>query len=387
MKLLHLINLQGFGGSERLLIEYLKHSSFDNEILCTSNEINKNIVSELSHFRIFYANNVGSTVIKYPAILRKLALNKKIENSKADITIVWDFIPRLTRKPKNTHFIYYDHGCSWRYPQDNKTLNFLAMVDCGIAASHASSRIMELRFHPVFPIHTINNRLAIKNKENTKKNIKQNITLGTASRLVGLKGISIAILIVYELAKKCINTTLLIAGEGNIRKNLEELSHKLGVEDKIKFLGYQSDMVSFYEKIDLYLSTPVTEPFGLSCIESLSHGVPVIFPLIDGQPEAIKDGYCGIGLKPSVSIDEHEKLTGIDISFPHQVYDPINDQLTEPKLLSHLECVSAIERLLNDPPLYESMCKNAIEWSKENMNYEKFKTEFERVLKVLKNNS
>ncbi|WP_235846195.1 hypothetical protein [Morganella psychrotolerans] len=43
MKLLHLINLQGFGGAERLFLEYLKSSSFDNEILCTSNSVNKNI--------------------------------------------------------------------------------------------------------------------------------------------------------------------------------------------------------------------------------------------------------------------------------------------------------------------------------------------------------
>ncbi|WP_338885376.1 glycosyltransferase [Xenorhabdus sp. TH1] len=207
-------------------------------------------------------------------------------------------------------------------------------------------------------------------------------------RLVGLKGISISILITHELTKKGINATLLIAGDGEIRKNLEELTYKLGIEDKVKFLGYQSDMTSFYKKIDIYLSTPVTEPFGLSCIEALSYGVPVIFPFVDGQPEAIKNGYCGIGLKPTISIDEHKKLTGIDVDFPHQVYDPINDQLTEPKLLSHIDCVVEIIHLLKKTSLYESMSKNAFQWSKENMNYEKFKIKFEDALKnTVKNNT
>ncbi|VTP70729.1 Uncharacterised protein [Proteus vulgaris] len=66
MKILHVINLQGFGGAERLFIEYIKNSSFDNEILCTSNYLNKNLTSELEGFKITYANKVASTSIKYP---------------------------------------------------------------------------------------------------------------------------------------------------------------------------------------------------------------------------------------------------------------------------------------------------------------------------------
>lgn len=77
MKILHLINLQGFGGAERLFIEYLKNSSFQNEVLCTSNSLNKNLIPELKHFDIKYANKIASTKIKYPAFLRKHVLTKK----------------------------------------------------------------------------------------------------------------------------------------------------------------------------------------------------------------------------------------------------------------------------------------------------------------------
>ncbi|CDG21080.1 putative glycosyltransferase [Xenorhabdus poinarii G6] len=378
MKILHLINLQGFGGAERLFLEYLKNSSFENEILCTSNILNENLISELQSFKINYANRIGSTSIKYPTFLRKIALTKKIEKTKADKTIIWDFVPRLSRKPKNTTIIYYDHGCSWRYPINGRTLDFFNMIDGAIAVSEASKRIMMLRFHPDFIINKIINRLP-KDISISEKSInnKNEIILGTASRLVGLKGISVSILAANELISRGINVQLLIAGNGEDEQALRVLVHKLGMENNIIFMGYCSDMSVFYNKVDIYLSTPITEPFGLSCIEALSNAVPVIFPFIDGQPEAVKDGYCGIGLKPTVSIDEHKSLTDIDIDFPHQVYDPINDQLTEPKLLSHVDCADAVERLFKNPDLYESMSKNALKWSKETMNYNLFIKEFE----------
>ncbi|PHM66198.1 Glycosyltransferase [Xenorhabdus stockiae] len=380
MKVSHIINLQGFGGAERLFIEYLKNSSFENYVICTSNDVNKNILSELSSSKIIYSNRIINKLkFKYPAFIRKFILQIKIERAKPDLVIVWDFVPKLLKKT-SCPIIYYDHGCSWRYSQHGKTLEFFSMLNGAIAASHAACRVMEIRFKPVFPIETITNRLSIAIEKKTKDFIKNSVVIGTASRLVSLKGISVSILVVNELIRKNINTQLLIAGDGEIKNDLEELVHKLGIEKHVKFIGYQADMSKFYKKIDIYMSSPITEPFGLSCIEALSNAVPVIFPLVDGQPEAVKDGYCGIGLKPTISIEEHKKLTGIDINFPHQVYDPINDQLTEPKLLSHIDCANAIERLLKDPSLYESMSRNAVEWSKESMNYEKFLHEFEDAL-------
>ncbi|WP_338885378.1 hypothetical protein [Xenorhabdus sp. TH1] len=182
MKLLHLINLHGFGGAERLFIEYLKNSSFENCVICSSNKINKNILPELSEFKIIYANRIFNFLdIRYPTFIRKIFFNKKIKKMNADLIIVWDFIPKFFKKPTG-NIVYYDHGCSWRYPINKKTLEFYSMVDCGIAASHASYRIMELRFNPTFPIHKVINRLPIKIKENTQKSLKKHVILGTASK-------------------------------------------------------------------------------------------------------------------------------------------------------------------------------------------------------------
>ncbi|WP_290012841.1 glycosyltransferase [Proteus terrae] len=356
MKILHLINLQGFGGAERLFIEYLKNSSFQNEILCTSNSLNKNLLPELKHFNIKHANKIASTKIKYPSFLRKYVLTKKIEASKADVTLVWDFVPRLSRKPNNTSLVYYDHGCSWRYPLTKKTLDFFGMLNDAIAISTASKRVMELRFNTTYEPKKVINRLPLKPIEIAKTLHDDNqITLGTASRLVGLKGIGISILCLSELIKLNIKAKLIIAGDGEQRNELEELAIRNNVKDYISFIGYQSNMDTFYSDIDIYLSTPVTEPFGLSCIEALAQGIPVIFPNIDGQPEAIKDKYCGIGITPTLSIDEYHNLTGLDINFPYTVYDPTSDTLTSPKLISPKNCTTAVVEIINNYVTFSSV--------------------------------
>lgn len=346
--------------------------------MCTSNYLNKNLISELKDFKIIYANKVASTSIKYPTFLRKLVLTKKIEKLKPNKTIIWDFVPRLARKPKNTDLIYYDHGCSWRHPMNVRTINFFKMIDNTIAVSNASKRVMELRFSLKKNPKNVQNRLPV-HMSGSVKTIKDKsvITLGTASRLVGLKAIGISILALHELLKEGVAANLVIAGDGEQREQLEALALKLGIKDHIKFLGYQDDMTRFYSEIDIYLSTPATEPFGLSCIEALSQGVPVIFPLIDGQPEAVKNQFCGIGIIPDMSTSEYYKAAELDIDFPHEVYDPIKDCLTQPKLITPIKIVPEIKKIIND---YEKLSKNALIWSKETMNYDLFIKEFESAI-------
>ncbi|WP_337226339.1 glycosyltransferase, partial [Proteus terrae] len=77
----------------------------------------------------------------------------------------------------------------------------------------------------------------------------------------------------------------IIAGSGEDESKLKELANKLKLNKYVDFLGYQSELSDFYHNINIYLSTPITEAFGLSCIEALANGVPVVFPKIDGQME------------------------------------------------------------------------------------------------------
>ncbi|AGO57575.1 glycosyltransferase family 4 protein [Serratia plymuthica] len=383
MKKLHIINLGKMGGVERLFLQYINDTTDgSNEVICISGEVGEEIRRQMPDQKITFANRlINAFPLRCPQFLRKYLLKRKIEKANADIVIVWDLVPGLAAKPKRGKLVYYDHGCSWRYPKNPKTLRFLAMLDGCISASYASKRVMALRFNLPCPNHVVINRLKTPiGIHDSLKPLSRPVRIGTASRLVSLKGISVSLLTLQELLRRGHDVTLEIAGKGPDRAAFEALAEKLELGDRVTFSGFQDNVADFFNRTHIYMSTPITEPFGLSCMESLYFGVPVIFPQVDGQPEVIKDGQCGIGLTPAVTIEEHRRLTGIKVDFPHDVYDPATDALVVPKLLSHLECADAVERLMV-PETYQTMSRNAQRYPVEHFSYAMFKTEFDDSLK------
>lgn len=382
MKRLHIINLGKMGGVERLFLQYINESGDDrDDIICVSNEVGEEIARQMPRHDVTFATRLFNALpLRCPQFLRKYLLQWKVHRAKADVIIVWDLIPGLAAKPRRGKLLYYDHGCSWRYPLNAKTLRFFAKLDGVISASIAAKRVMELRFNLPVPHRVVINRIKTPaGIDPAPRRLHAPARLGTASRLVSLKGISVGLLTLRELLNRGHNVVLEIAGKGPDRKAFETLAERLQLGDRVTFSGFQHNVADFFNRTDIYLSTPVTEPFGLSCMESLYYGVPVIFPLVDGQPEAVKEGVCGIGIKPSVSIEEHKALTDIEVDFPHQVYDPLHDALTPAMLISHVDCANAVETLMSED-IFEKYSRSAQNYPTEHFSFAMFKEEFNKTL-------
>lgn len=95
-----------------------------------------------------------------------------------------------------------------------------------------------------------------------------------------------------ELRNK-IPSVLLLIGDGPERNILEDLSRELNLEDKIYFLGKQESVEELLNIADLFYLTSDHESFGLSALEAMACGVPVISSNIGGIPEVNQDGYSG----------------------------------------------------------------------------------------------
>ncbi|WP_324020683.1 glycosyltransferase [Pantoea sp. JZ29] len=382
MKKLHIINLGKMGGVERLFLQYINDfSDGRDDVICISNEIDDDIRRHIPQQKIIFANRwLNNLKIKVPQFLRKYLLQKRVESSDADVIVVWDLIPGLSAKPERASLVYYDHGCSWRYPKNKKTLGFMAMLDGVISASYASNRVMQLRFNLPCPHHVVINRIMVPQGIHSGiRTLNNPIRLGTAARQVSLKGISVALLALKELRQRGRNVVLEIAGKGPDHDAFVALAKRLDISEFVTFSGFQHDIGAFFNRIDIYLSTPVTEPFGLSCMEALYFGVPVIFPMIDGQPEVVRHQQCGLGLIPSVTIDEHEKLTEIHVDFPYKIYDPVRDVMQDAKLVSHIDCADAVD-VLSQHETYQQYSDTAKNWTAEHFDYALFKTEFNDAL-------
>ncbi|MFB6215668.1 MAG: glycosyltransferase family 4 protein, partial [Candidatus Aenigmatarchaeota archaeon] len=83
------------------------------------------------------------------------------------------------------------------------------------------------------------------------------------------------------------------AGRGGYRKELIELRNRLGMEEDVNFLGFVEDSVRYLNAADVSVVPSLFEPFGLTAIEAMACGVPVVASNIGGLKEIILDGDDG----------------------------------------------------------------------------------------------
>lgn len=80
---------------------------------------------------------------------------------------------------------------------------------------------------------------------------------------------------------------LRIAGRGALRAQLESRARELGVADTVEFLGYRADVRDLMADASLLLATAPLEPYGLSVVEAMAGGLPVVAAAGGGHLETV----------------------------------------------------------------------------------------------------
>jgi glycosyltransferase involved in cell wall biosynthesis len=102
------------------------------------------------------------------------------------------------------------------------------------------------------------------------------------------------------LGERC---KILVVGRGEDQARLEAAAQRLGVTEHVIFGGYQADTTAMLAAFDLYVAASLQETFGLSVLEALASGLPVLYttcPALDGiqterarmvagTPDALRD--------------------------------------------------------------------------------------------------
>ncbi|MEP7343665.1 MAG: N-acetyl-alpha-D-glucosaminyl L-malate synthase BshA [Gemmatimonadaceae bacterium] len=86
---------------------------------------------------------------------------------------------------------------------------------------------------------------------------------------------------------------LVMVGDGPDRLDAEDEARTLGVEEDVRFLGRIDEVAPLLAGADLFLLPSDRESFGLSALEALACGVPVVGSRAGGLPEVVRDGETG----------------------------------------------------------------------------------------------
>lgn len=150
----------------------------------------------------------------------------------------------------------------------------------------------------------------IKNTNNTPKR-PYIIYVG---RFIELKGVYYLIKAFKTILKTFPHARLLLIGNGQEKKELKSYAVKLGIKKKITFIDELShEEISFYYKNSYVCVLPSIgiESFGLTVIEAMSFGLPVVASDIGGIPELIENGKTGFLCKPRDDQDLAKKILKI----------------------------------------------------------------------------
>ncbi len=148
-----------------------------------------------------------------------------------------------------------------------------------------------------------------KPKESLRPNEKFIITAG-ASRITARKGLKYIILALSKLIPEFPQISFRVLGDGNERKNLEELSKELKVEKNVEFVGRvpREKTPSYYQEASLFVLPSLNEGMSNAMLEALASGLPIIATDTGGTKELLKDGENGFIIKMKDSDDIAEKI-------------------------------------------------------------------------------
>ncbi len=98
---------------------------------------------------------------------------------------------------------------------------------------------------------------------------------------------------IFAKVREAVDGVLVLVGEGPMLREAKELAVKLGVQQHVRYLGKQLDIVSILGCSDVLLFPSESESFGLAPLESMACEIPVVATNAGGIPEVVTHGRDG----------------------------------------------------------------------------------------------
>jgi N-acetyl-alpha-D-glucosaminyl L-malate synthase BshA len=113
---------------------------------------------------------------------------------------------------------------------------------------------------------------------------------------------------VFAKVRARVPCVLVMVGDGPERGAAEEEARNLGVAAEVRFLGKIDAVAPLLAAADVYVFPSESESFGLSALEALASGVPVVGARVGGVPDVVRDGVTG-ALLPLGDVDGMAEAT------------------------------------------------------------------------------
>ncbi|MDO8589652.1 MAG: glycosyltransferase family 4 protein [bacterium] len=170
-------------------------------------------------------------------------------------------------------------------------------------------------------LEVIPNGVNVKRFENENPKAKnETITLITTSRLVEKNAVGD---IIDALKFLPVNMKLKILGTGPLESDLKQKTKDQSLESRVEFLGniLNDNLPKYLHEADIFIRPSLSEGMGISFIEAMAAGLPVIATPVGGIPDFLKDRETGLFCR---------------VNDPKSIADKVMEYVNNPKLASQI---------------------------------------------------
>ena len=162
-------------------------------------------------------------------------------------------------------------------------------------AEGAAREIIRTIYYGIEPAQTSSDRNALRASLNMGS---EDIVVGIVARLVEQKGHRYLIDGFAKAVMENQKLRLLIVGSGELEGELKKRIKRENLQEKVIFSGYRSDTVDLLNAIDIFAHPSLWEGFGLSVLEAMNMGKPVVATNVSALPELVEDTVTGLLVPP-----------------------------------------------------------------------------------------
>jgi glycosyltransferase involved in cell wall biosynthesis len=119
------------------------------------------------------------------------------------------------------------------------------------------------------------------------------LIIGVSAALVPIKGHAYLLEAFAAALEDLPDCVLVLAGDGPCRPDLERQARRLGIADRVWFLGHRTDIERVVQAYDVIALASVTESLPFSLLEGMAYGKPALATAVGGVPELVEDGVNG----------------------------------------------------------------------------------------------
>jgi glycogen(starch) synthase len=111
-------------------------------------------------------------------------------------------------------------------------------------------------------------------------------------RITRQKGPEFFVRAAAQVLQQLDRVRFVMAGAGDLSRPMQDMVAALGLSDRFEFTGFLrgAEVERAYRTADLYVMPSVSEPFGLTALEAVRYGVPVILSRSSGAAEVLRRG-------------------------------------------------------------------------------------------------